>query len=46
MIYSALSANPATGNIPASVYVIVIIIAAVFIVGAVAAGIISKKNKK
>lgn len=45
MLYLA-SANPAAGNIPASVYIIALIAAAVLIVGAAAAGIVSKKNKK
>ncbi len=40
------SVNPATGNVPAITYVIVIAVAAVLIVGAVIAGIVSKKKKK
>lgn len=42
----AAAVNPQTGNISANVYLIAVIIAAVLIVGAVIAGIISKKNKK
>lgn len=42
----AATAVPATGNTSANVYLIAVIIAAVLIVGAVAAGIISKKKKK
>lgn len=38
--------NPPTGNVSASVYLIAVIIAAVLIIGAVIAGIVSKKNKK
>lgn len=45
MLYLA-SANPAAGNVPAGVYIIVLIVAAVLIAGAAVAGIISKKNKK
>ncbi|MDE5992065.1 MAG: hypothetical protein K2G87_03340 [Oscillospiraceae bacterium] len=40
------SVNPATGNVSASTYIIVIAVAAVLIVGAVIAGIVSKKKKK
>lgn len=47
MLWSyAATAVPATGNVSASVYIIVVSAAAVLIVGAVVAGIISKKNKK
>lgn len=46
MPYIALAVNPATGNIPVVVYVIAIAVAAVLIVGAVVAGIISKNKKK
>lgn len=42
----AATAVPATGNVSANVYLIAVIIAAVLIVGAVIAGIISKKKKK
>lgn len=42
----AATVVPATGNVSANVYLIAVIIAAVLIVGAVAAGIISKKKKK
>ena len=40
------SVNPATGNVPAGTYIIIIAVAAVLIVGAAVAGIISKKKKK
>ncbi|MDE6599323.1 MAG: hypothetical protein K2K34_04505 [Oscillospiraceae bacterium] len=40
------SVNPATGNIPTSTYIIIIAVAAGLIVGAVIAGIVSKKKKK
>lgn len=47
MLYSmTASVNPNTGNVSANVYLIAVIIAGVLIVGAVAAGIISKKKKK
>ncbi len=47
MLWSyAATAVPATGNVSANVYLIAVIIAAVLIVGAVIAGIISKKKKK
>ena len=42
----AATVVPATGNVSANVYLIAVIAAAVLIVGAVAAGIISKKKKK
>lgn len=42
----SLSNAIAAGNVSANVYLIVVIVAAVLIVGAVVAGIISKKNKK
>lgn len=40
------AAGPATGNISATVYIVIGIIAAVVIIITVAAGIIGKKNKK
>ena len=40
------SASPVTGNISASVYIIIGIIAAVVIIITAVAGIIGKKNKK
>ncbi|MGN0696013.1 MAG: LPXTG cell wall anchor domain-containing protein [Oscillospiraceae bacterium] len=40
------AAGPATGNISASVYIIIGIIAAVVIIITAAVGMISKKNKK
>lgn len=42
----AATVAPATGNVSANVYLIAVIAAAVLIVGAVIAGIISKKKKK
>ena len=42
----AATVVPATGNVSANVYLIAVIAAAVLIVGAVIAGIISKKKKK
>ena len=42
----AATVVPATGNVSANVYLIAVIVAAVLIVGAVVAGIISKKKKK
>ncbi|MDE6594627.1 MAG: LPXTG cell wall anchor domain-containing protein [Oscillospiraceae bacterium] len=42
----AATVVPDTGNVSANVYLIAVIIAAVLIVGAIAAGIISKKKKK
>ncbi len=42
----AATVVPATGNVSANVYLIAVIIAAVLIVGAVAAGIISNKKKE
>lgn len=45
-ITMSLSNAIAAGNVSANVYLIVVIVAAVLIVGAVVAGIISKKNKK
>lgn len=42
----AATVVPATGNVSANVYLIAVIIAAVLIIGAVIAGIISKKKKK
>lgn len=38
--------NPMTGNVSANTYLIVLIAAGVLVVGAVIAGIISKKKKK
>lgn len=47
MLWSyAATAVPATGNLSANVYLIAVIIAAVLIVGAVIAGVVSKKKKK
>lgn len=47
MLYSISALpSPNTGNVSANVYLIAVIIAAGLIVGAVAAGIISKNNKK
>lgn len=40
------SVNPVTGNVSASTYIIIIAVAAGLIVGAVVAGIVSKKKKK
>lgn len=40
-----LSQVPATGNVEQKTYIIVLVIAAVLIIGAVAAGVISKKKK-
>lgn len=45
MFELALSANPVTGNIPTSTYVIVIVVAAALIAAAIVMGIISKKKK-
>ena len=45
-MYSVISADPATGNISPTVYIVIGIIAAVVIIITAAAGIISKKNKK
>lgn len=42
----AATVVPATGNTSANVYIIAVVIAAVLIVGAVIAGVISKKRKK
>lgn len=40
-----LSQVPATGNVEQKTYIIVLVIAAVLIIGAVAAGIFTKKKK-
>ncbi len=40
------SVNPATGNVSAATYIIIICVAAGLIAGAVIAGIVSKKKKK
>lgn len=40
-----LSQIPATGNVEQKTYIIVLVIAAVLIIGAVIAGVISKKKK-
>ena len=45
-MFFALTALPPTGNVSVNVYLIVVISAAVLAVGAVIAGIISKKKKK
>ena len=47
MLFDYITAfNPATGNVSASAYLIVLIGAGVLVAGAVIAGIISKKKKK
>lgn len=40
-----LSQIPATGNVEQKTYIIVLVIAAVLIIGAVVAGFVSKKKK-
>ncbi len=44
--YFIAAINPATGNVSANTYLIIVIAAAVLLVGAVIAGIISKNKKK
>ena len=46
VMFCVISAGPATGNISATVYIVIGIIAAVVIIITAAAGIIGKKNKK
>ncbi len=38
--------NPVTGNVSANVYLVIVIVAAVLVIGAVIAGVIGKKKKK
>lgn len=40
-----LSVIPATGNVESSTYIIIIAVAGVLLIGAVAAGFITKKKK-
>lgn len=41
----AAAVSPATGNTESSTYIIVLVVAGILIIGAVAAGIITKKKK-
>ena len=45
MFFNILSAVPDTGNVSANTYLIIVIAAAALIVGAVLAGIFTKKKK-
>lgn len=45
MICDILTAVPATGNVSANTYLIILIAAAVLIAGAVLAGVFTKKKK-
>lgn len=40
-----LTALPATGNVESSTYIIILVVAGVFVIAAVAAGFITKKKK-
>ena len=44
-IYPLMSQVPATGNVEQKTYIIVLVIAAVLVIGAVIAGIFTKKKK-
>lgn len=44
-IYPLMSQIPATGNVEQKTYIIVLVIAAVLILGAVIAGIFTRKKK-
>lgn len=47
MMFELLAAvSPATGNTSATVYIVIGVVAAIAMIGAIVAGIISKKKKK